>query len=70
MNKLLELLDIFADSMIGGMLICIGVTGYSANSDSHIIKALCMLLVILAIVGIQCGAERRAEKKYKKKDVE
>lgn len=69
---ILDILEMFLDSLYGSVFVCIGVAGYvhGTNEKDLMLKAFGILLTCMGVVGIQCGAERRANKKYMKKEEE
>lgn len=67
-KALLEVLETFIDSIIGGVAICVGVSAYIACNDDTVAKFFSILIVILGLTSVQISAERRANKKYVRKD--
>ena len=69
---ILDILKMFLDSLYGSVFVCIGVAGYvhGMNDKDLMLKAFGILLTCMGMVGIQCGAERRADKKYSKMEEE
>lgn len=67
---ILDILKMFLDSLYGSIFVCIGVAGYvhGMNEKDLMLKAFGIILTCMGIVGIQCGAERRADKKYSKRE--
>lgn len=69
-KALLEVIEIFIDSIVGGVAICIGVGGYISHNGDTLIKYMNMITVILGLTCIQANARQRANKKYIRKDRE
>lgn len=71
-NVILDILKMFLDSLYGSVFTCIGIACYVHGVDEkdHMFKIFGILLTCMGFVGIQCGAERRADKKYYKKEEE
>jgi hypothetical protein len=67
-KALLEVLETFIDSIVGGVIICVGIGGYISCNDDKLIKCMSMIAVILGLTSIQVNAQRRANKKYIRKD--
>lgn len=69
---ILDILEMFLDSLYGSVFICIGIAGYVKGMDSKgtMLKIFGILLTCMGTVGIRCGIERRANKKYVKKEEE
>jgi hypothetical protein len=67
---ILDILKMFLDSLYGSVFICIGVASFVNGVDSkdNMLKLFGILLTCMGTVGIQCGVERRADKKYVKKE--
>ena len=67
-----DMLEMFIDSLFGSALICVGVAGFvnGMNQKDLMVKLFGIILTCMGVVGIQCGAERRANKKYVKKEKE
>jgi hypothetical protein len=69
---ILDILEMFLDSLYGSVFVCIGVTCFVHGTDQKdlLFKAIGILLTCMGMVGIQCGAEQRADKKYSKMEEE
>ena len=67
-KAILEVLETFIDSIVGGAAICVGIGGYISNNGDTLIKYMSMITVILGLTCIQVNAQRRANKKYIRKD--
>ena len=69
---ILDILEMFIDSLYEGVVICVGVAGYvtGMNQKDLMLKLFGIILTCMGIVLIRCGIERRANKKYVKKEKE
>lgn len=69
---ILDILEMFVDSLYGSAFICVGVAGFvnGMNQKDLMLKLFGILLTCMGIVGIRCSIERRANKKYVKKEKE
>lgn len=69
---ILDILEMFIDSLYGSAFICVGVAGFvnGMNQKDLMLKFFGIILTCMGIVGIRCGIERRANKKYVKKEKE
>ena len=69
---ILDILEMFIDSLYESVVICVGVAGYVTGMDQTdlMLKLFGIILTCMGIVGIRCSIERRANKKYVKKEKE
>ena len=69
---ILDILEVFIDSLYESVVICVGVAGYvtGMNQKDIMLKLFGIILTCMGIVSIRFGIERRANKKYVKKEKE
>lgn len=69
---ILDILEMFIDSLYGSAFICVGVAGFvnGMNQKDLMLELFGIILTCMGVVCIRCGIERRANKKYVKKEKE